>query len=341
MLPLSESQRVQLEEVTRLYPMSLTPYYASLIDPDNAHCPILRQVVPSPEELDDADGLADPLCEASQSPVENIIRIYPDRVAFTVFNQCPVRCRFCFRKRLFAPAHGRSDVSAVEEGLRYIAAEPEIRDVLLTGGDPLMASDQWLESLLARVRSIPHVEIIRIGTRTPVVLPQRITPRLCRILARFHPIWVNTHFNHPRELTPEAAEACDRLTRVGIPVGNQSVLLKGVNDDASTMERLVRGLVHMRVRPYYLFQCHLVSGTRHFRTSVETGLEITKALRGHVSGIANPLFVVDTPRGKVPLLPRTGWAGRDGDDVVLETFRGAMWRERNPVDGNTHTEEES
>jgi len=325
-----ENEIERLRRVVARFPLSITPYYASLIDFDDRQCPIRRQVVPSVAEIEDPDGVEDPLGEIEQSPVQNVIQIYPDRVALTVVTQCPVFCRFCFRKRLFSTTRGGA-VRGLEKSIEYIRGTPQIKDVLVTGGDPLIASDSFLDRLLRSLRSIPHVEIIRIGTRAPVVLPQRITPRLCAILSRYHPLWVNTHFNHPKELTPEAREACDRLLRAGIPLGNQSVLLKGVNDDPETMRELVRGLVRMRVRPYYLFQCHLVRGTRHFRTTIEQGLRITGALRGHVSGVANPLFVVDTPDGKVPLLPRRGLKRREGDYVVLETFKGTEWREYNPT----------
>ena len=331
-LALSDDEAGRIERAARRFPMAITPYYASLIDGDAPDCAIRRQAVPDGAELDDPRGMLDPLQEVAQSPARNIVRIYPDRVAFTVFDTCPVRCRFCFRKRLFAAEGLPSASRGLDEGIDYIARTPEIRDVLVTGGDPLMATDAWLERLLGRIRAIPHVEIIRIGTRAPVALPQRITPELCDVLERFHPLWISTHFNHPKELTPEATQACDRLTRAGIPLSNQSVLLRGINDDLDVMRRLVHGLVKMRVRPYYLFQCHLVEGTGHFRTAIETGVEIAEGLRGHTSGLANPLLIVDTPRGKVPILPRRGLVGREGDDVVLETFDGGTWREWNPQD---------
>jgi len=333
LIRLTDAEAEEMEKVARHFPLAISPYYASLMDPEDPTCPIRRQVVPSGEELRDPFGVPDPMAELSQSPVRNVIRIYPDRVAFAVFDVCPVFCRFCFRKRLFDPGTDPPPPGFLDEGIGYIADTPEVRDVLITGGDPLMATDAWLERLLSRIRAIPHVEIIRLGTRMPVALPQRITPDLCRMLERFHPLWINTHFNHPKELTPEAAQACDRLTRAGIPLGNQTVLLKGINDDPGVMRQLVHGLLKMRVRPYYLFQCHLVEGTRHFRTSIEKGIEITRLLRGHTSGMANPLFIVDTPRGKVPILPRAGLVGREGDEVVLETYEGLVWREWNPQDG--------
>jgi len=330
---LSDEQAREIERVVERFPIAISPYYASIMDPEDPNCPIRRQVVPSGGELHDPFGIPDPLEELAHSPVPGVIRLYPDRVAFTVLDVCPVFCRFCFRKRLFDPNIEVRSRDLIDRGITYIAETPEIRDVLITGGDPLMGTDRWLERLLSRIRAIKHVEIIRLGTRMPVALPQRITPELCRMLERYHPVWINTHFNHPKELTPEAELACDRLTRAGIPLGNQTVLLKGVNDDHEVMKKLVHGLLKMRVRPYYLFHCHRVEGTQHFRTSIEAGIEITKALRGHTSGLANPLFVVDTPQGKVPILPRAGYIGRDGDEVVLETYAGLEWREHNPGDG--------
>ena len=331
-IDLTDEEADAAERASRRFPLAISPYYAGLMDRADRDCPIRRQVVPSGEELVDPHGLPDPIDEVRRSPVRNVIHIYPDRVAFAVFDVCPVFCRFCFRKRLFDPNIDPPPSGFIDEGIDYIARTPEIRDVLVTGGDPLMATDAWLEQLLTRIRAIRHVEIIRLGTRMPVALPQRITRELCRMLERFHPMWMNTHFNHPKELTPEAARACDLLTKAGIPLGNQTVLLKGINDDPATMRKLVHGLLAMRVRPYYLFQCHLVEGTSHFRTSIEKGVEITKSLRGHTSGLANPLFVVDTPRGKVPILPHSGVRGRQGDEVVLETYDGGEWREYNPRD---------
>jgi lysine 2,3-aminomutase len=214
--------------------------------------------------------------------------------------------------------------------LDWIRATPEIRDVLLTGGDPLFFSDDRLEWVLAELRGIPHVEIVRLGTRLPVTLPFRVTDALVRMLERYHPIWLNTHFNHPRELTPEAAEACDRLARAGIPLGNQSVLLRGVNDDVATMQALCEGLVRLRVRPYYCYQAQLLEGTAHFRVPIERGIEIFRALRGRTSGFAIPQYVLDTPHGKVPI-SHPFWLGREGDDALLETWDGRVWRERNPL----------
>jgi lysine 2,3-aminomutase len=307
----------------------ITPYYASLMDPADAACPVRRQVVPHAAELDDAQGLADPLDEVAHSPVKNVIRVYPDRIAFCVNNECALYCRYCLRKRMVGEPVWSMKRRELEEALDWIRRTPEIRDVLLTGGDPLVFSDDKLAWLLAELRRIPHVEIIRLGTRLPVTLPFRVTDELCRLLAEHHPVWVNTHFNHPKELTPEAAEACDKLTRAGIPVGNQSVLLRGVNDDVATMKALCEGLVRMRVRPYYVYQAQLLEGTAHFRVPIERGVEIFRALRGRTSGFAIPQYVLDTPYGKVPL-DHPYLRGREGDDIVVESYEGKLWREHNP-----------
>jgi lysine 2,3-aminomutase len=316
-----------------MYPWRITPYYAGLMDPDDPDCPIRRQVIPSPDELDDPLGTRDPIGEEPRSPAPNLIRLYRDRVAWCVTAACPVNCRFCFRKRLVAsPDVGDYSAAARREALAYIARTPEIRDVLVTGGDPLMLPDETIADILGSLRAIRHVEIVRIGTRTPVTLPSRITPELCTMLEKHHPLWVNTHFNHPRELTPEAVAACARLAAAGIPMGNQSVLLKGINDEPETMRRLVQGLVRARVRPYYLFQCHLAPGTAHFRTPVETGLAIVSALRGSTTGFAVPTYVVDTPRGKVTLSPQT-IVERTPDAVVLRCPDGSTWTEPNPREG--------
>jgi len=308
----------------------ITPYYAALMDPEDPACPIRRQVVPASAELHDPHGLPDPLDEVAHSPVKNVIRVYSDRIAFCVNNECALYCRYCLRKRMVGDEDWAMKKRELAVGLDWIRQAPEIRDVLLTGGDPLVFSDARLEWLLSELRGIPHVEIIRLGSRLPVTLPFRVTDALCQMLARHHPIWLNTHFNHPAELTADAAEACDRLTRAGIPVGNQSVLLAGINDDAATMQALCEGLVRLRVRPYYCYQAQLLEGTAHFRVPIERGVEIFRALRGRTSGFAIPLYVLDTPYGKVPLA-HPYLRGRDGDDVVVESYDGRLWRERNPL----------
>ncbi len=317
-------------DLARRFRFVITPYYASLMDPHNPHCPIRRQVVPSPLETRDPAGLADPLDEVLHSPVKNVIRVYPDRIAFCVNNECALYCRFCLRKRMVGETGWSMQKREIETALEWIADNPEIRDVLLTGGDPLVFSDDRLDWLLTRLRAIPHVELIRLGTRLPVTLPYRVTDALCGMLARHHPIWVNTHFNHPNEITQPAAEACQRLAHAGIPVGNQSVLMRGINDSPEIMKDLCEQLVRIRVRPYYCYQAQLLEGTGHFRVPIERGLEIFEAMRGRTSGFAIPRYVLDTPHGKVPL-ERSSLVERDGDHVVVRAWNGEIWREPNPA----------
>ncbi len=325
----SADEAAAIEALATRFRFVITPYYASLMDPADPDCPIRRQVVPQRAELEDPAGLADPLDEVAHSPVKNVIRVYRDRIAFCVNNECALYCRYCLRKRMVGDEDWTMQKRELERALDWIARTPEIRDVLLTGGDPLVFSDAKLEWLLGRLRAIPHVELIRLGTRLPVTLPFRVTDALCRMLERFHPIWVNTHFNHPSELTADAAEACDRLLRAGIPVGNQSVLLRGINDSLEVMQELCETLVRMRVRPYYVYQAQLLEGTAHFRVPIEDGQAIFRAMRGRTSGFAIPEYVLDTPHGKVPLeLPFV--KGREGDDYVVEAWDGATWREPNP-----------
>ena len=326
--PTPDEERA-IVDLARRFRFVITPYFASLMDPTNPDCPVRRQVVPRMAEREDAAGLDDPLDEVAHSPVKNVVRVYPDRIAFCVNNECALYCRYCLRKRMVGDAEWTMQKKELEVALDWIAATPEIRDVLLTGGDPLIFSDARLEWLLTRLREIPHVELIRLGTRLPVTLPYRVTEDLCRMLEKFHPIWVNTHFNHPKELTADAAEACDRLLRAGIPVGNQSVLLAGVNDDLETMKSLCETLVRMRVRPYYVYQAQLLEGTGHFRVPIEDGIDIFRQMRGRTSGFAIPQYVLDTPHGKVPL-DHPFAKGRDGDDFVVEAWDGAIWREPNP-----------
>jgi len=307
----------------------ITPYYASLMRPDDPDCPLRRQVVPVGDELRDPAGLADPLDEVEHSPVKNVIRVYPDRIAFCVNNECALYCRFCLRKRMVGDVDWVMQKRELQTALDWIAETPEIRDVLLTGGDPLVYSDSRLEWLIERLRAIPHVEIVRLGTRLPVTLPFRVTDELCQMLRKYHPIWVNTHFNHPNEITDASVEACTKLVDAGIPVGNQSVLLKGINDDPDTMKRLNEMLVRMRVRPYYCYQAQLLEGTAHFRVKIEDGIELFRRLRGRTSGFAIPQYVLDTPHGKVPLLHPHA-KGREGDDYCVEAWNGKLWKEPNP-----------
>jgi lysine 2,3-aminomutase len=327
----SEDEARAIEVLATRFRFVITPYYAKLMDPQDPGCPIRRQVVPATVELHDPAGLGDPLDEVAHSPVKNVIRVYPDRIAFCVNNECALYCRFCLRKRMVGDSDWSMQKRELEAALDWIEHNPEIRDVLLTGGDPLVFSDDRLEWLIARLRSIPHVEIIRLGTRLPVTLPYRVTDALCSMLQRHHPIWLNTHFNHPAELTQEAALACDRLARAGIPVGNQSVLLRGINDSPALMKELNEGLVRMRVRPYYCYQAQLLEGTSHFRVPIERGIELFRALRGRTSGFAIPRYVLDTPYGKVPL-DHPYARGRDGEDFVVEAWDGRLWREPNPPD---------
>jgi len=315
-----------------MFRWNITPYYAGLMDPEDPACPIRRQVVPRMDEMaPDIVAVLDPLAEVGHSPVKNLIHNYRDRVAFCVTAECAIYCRYCLRKRMVGDAEFFMNKTELQEAIDYIAAHPEIEDVLLTGGDPLIFNDNNLEWLLSRLRAIPHVGVIRIGSRLPVTLPFRITDDLCRVLEQYHPIWLNTHFNHPRELTPEAATACDRLLRAGIPVGNQTVLLKGINDDLETMRALCNGLVRMRVRPYYLYQAQVLGGTAHFRTTIERGIALMEALQGRITGFAIPKYILDTPYGKVPLT-RSYVLGRSGDRVVMRTYGGQIWAEPNPWD---------
>jgi len=312
--------RESLSLVAERYPLRISPYYLSLIQ--TPADPIWRQCVPDVRELQD-DGLnPDPLEEENLSPAPGIIHRYPDRVVFLATTSCAVYCRFCLRKRKVGCSSADMDREALEAATRYVEETPAVRDVILSGGDPLLLADDQLEYLLQRLRKIPHVEIIRIGTRVPVTLPERITPKLCRMLKSYHPLFINTHFNHPREVTSQSSLACSRLADAGIPLGNQTVLLKGVNDDPETMKSLMLRLLAIRVRPYYIHQMDLVKGTGHFRAEVKRGIEIMKGLRGHTSGMANPYYVIDAPggKGKIPLLPDS--VCFQEDMLVLKSYQG-------------------
>jgi lysine 2,3-aminomutase len=326
------SDELQAIEATKdIFRWNITPYYASLMSPHDPECPIRQQVVPRMCEMEpDIVGVEDPLEEVAHSPVKNLIHNYRDRVAFCVTAECAIYCRYCLRKRMVGDTDFFMNKAELQDGIGYLAQHPEIRDVLLTGGDPLVFNESNLEWLLSRLRAIPHIEVIRIGTRLPVTLPFRVNEALCELLRRYHPIWLNTHFNHPAELTPEAAEACGRLAEAGVPVGNQTVLLRGINDDAATLKELFEGLIAMRVRPYYLYQAQLIGGTAHFRTSIEKGMGLMKQIQGTTSGFAIPRYILDTPFGKVPLT-RDYVLGRAGDHVVMESTRGRIWAEPNPI----------
>lgn len=329
----------QLRELIRLTPeeeeglsaegkfhVDITPYFASLIDPEDPHCPIRRQVIPLARELKMFEGMSvDSLDEDEQSPVPGLVHRYPDRVLMLVTIHCASYCRYCTRSRMVGDpsmAFGKSDF---ERQLDHLRQTPSVRDVLLSGGDPLTLSDRLLEYLISQLRAIPHIEIVRIGSRVPIFLPQRITPDLCQILKRFHPLWINIHANHPKEITPEVEVALARLADAGIPLGNQSVLLAGVNDRVDIQKALVHRLVRNRVRPYYLYQCDLVRGAGHFRTPVSVGVEIIEGLRGHTSGYAVPTYVIDAPGGggKVPISPNylLSYGHRH---VVIRNFEGKI-----------------
>ncbi len=318
-----------LEEVAERYPMRVNPYYLSLIK--SVGDPIWKQAVPAEEELHASVCMADPLDEENQSPVPNLVHRYPDRVLFLVCSECAMYCRFCTRKRKVGGESMQIDRQTLEAGIAYIRSRPEVRDVILSGGDPLLLGDERLDWILKELRAIAHVEIIRIGTRVPVVLPQRITPALVRILRRYHPLYINTHFNHPDEITETSAKACGRLADVGIPLGNQTVLMRGINDDPAVMKRLMQKLLAIRVKPYYIYQADMVEGTDHFRTSVEEGLEVMRALRGHTSGMGVPAYVIDAPGGggKIPILP--DYLQSLGDQVVLKNYQGNTYTYANPA----------
>jgi lysine 2,3-aminomutase len=311
------------ERLNKLFHTRVNPYYLSLIR--HPGDPIWLQCIPDERELNE-DGLPeDPLDEDSHSPVPSIVHRYPDRVLFLTTSQCSMYCRFCTRKRKVGDST-KINMKFIQDGIDYIARTPKVRDVILSGGDPLMLTDFMLERIIKGLREIPHVEIIRLGTKMPCVLPQRVTPKLCRMLKKYHPVYVNTHFNHPWECTPEAKRACEMLADAGIPVGNQAVLMKGVNDDADVMLELMRKLLTMRVRPYYLYQADITKGTNYFRTPVSKGLEIMDKLRGHTSGLAIPYYVIDAPGGggKIPLLPQYV-IGRAGNQVILRNYRNEIF----------------
>ncbi len=334
MVRLSMDEREAINGDIGALPLAITPYYASLLDPDNPTQAIRRAVIPVSAEQQCSPGeAADPLGEENDSPVPGLVHRYPDRVLFLVTDYCSTYCRYCTRSRMVGQRGGTSFHKArLEKALGYIQEHPEIRDVLLSGGDPLTFSDAKLEWLLSRLKQISHVEFLRIGTKVPVVLPQRITPALTRMLKRYHPLWISIHFTHPDELTPETTQACGRLADAGIPLGSQTVLLKGINDQVETMKRLVQGLLKTRVRPYYLYQCDPILGSAHLRTSVEKGLEIIQGLRGHTTGYAVPNYVIDAPGGggKIPLLPKY-FMGREGDELLLRNYQNQLYRYPDPL----------
>ncbi len=326
-IDLTSQEKNDIEKCLKKFSMSITPYYASLMHTTDRNCPVRLQAVPRPEELlkENVD-MIDPLHEEMDSPIPGLVHRYPDRVLILVTDICAMYCRHCTRRRMAGQRDRVLPVAQFDRIVSYIKSRPGIRDVVISGGDPLTLMDDQLENILQKLRSIRHVEIIRIGTRTPVVLPQRITPDLCSMLEKYHPIWINTHFNHPREITPEAEHACARLSKAGIPLGNQSVLLKKVNDHTDLIKKLVQKLLKVRVRPYYLYQCDLSEGIGHFRTPVSAGIEIIENLRGHTSGMGVPTYVIDAPGGggKVPLMPNYVLSQGPGK-TVLRNFEGNIY----------------
>ena len=315
--------------------LAITPYFFNLIDPADENCPIRWQVIPRIEETHTATWeMSDPCGEDSHSPVPGLVHRYPDRVLFLVTDRCAAYCRYCTRSRLVSNATGYDFHPDFEKQIDYIATHPEIRDVLLSGGDPLLFSDDKLEQLLSRLRAIPHVEFLRIGTRIPIFLPQRITPELCAMLKKYHPLFISVHSNHPRELTTEVRDALGRLADAGIPLGNQSVLLRNVNDDPEVMKAHVQKLLMCRVKPYYLYQCDLITGSAHLRASVRKGLEVMEALRGHTTGYAVPTYVIDAPGGggKIPVNPEYVLCHND-DRVIVRNYEGKIFEYPEAADG--------
>lgn len=326
-ISLSEHESKGITKCLKRFRMAITPYYASIMHPSDKNCPIFKQAVPSDMELKiNQSDMEDPLHEDVDSPVPGLTHRYPDRALLLVTDQCSMYCRHCTRRRMAGSRDKPMPRTQVDRAIKYIEKNPEVRDVIISGGDPLTLCDSKLEYILKQLRSIKHVEIIRIGTRMPVVLPQRITKELCEMIKKYHPVWINTHFNHPQEITAESSAACAKLANAGIPLGNQSVLLKSVNDCPHIYKELVRQLTKIRVRPYYLYQCDLSVGIGHFRTSVSKGIEIIESLRGHTSGLCIPQFVVDAPGGggKIPVNPQYMISQSD-TKVVLRNYQGEMF----------------
>jgi lysine 2,3-aminomutase len=328
---LTEDERIGIRDTAGVFRWNITPHYADLMDPDDPDCPIRRQMVPHATELEeDIIGAMDPLDEVAHSPVKNLIHNYVDRVAFCITSECAIYCRYCLRKRMVGDADHMMRKSEIREGLTYLRQHPEIKDVLLTGGDPLTFSDAQIAWLLDELRQIPHLEIIRIGSRLPVTLPQRFTPPLLEVLASHQPLWLNTHFNHAKELVPRVDEALRAITKTGTAIGNQTVLLKGVNDTVEDLRALFNGLVRRNVRPYYLYQAQVIGGTQSFRTPIEQGMWLMEQLQGSMTGFAIAKYVLDTPFGKVPL-NRTYVLGRTPTHVIMRTTRDTLWAEPNPA----------
>ncbi|MFN0195728.1 MAG: KamA family radical SAM protein [Planctomycetaceae bacterium] len=333
MLVLSDDERSALTQGGSMLPVGVTPYYLSLIDRENIDDPLRKTVIPRTNEFIRTEGEADdPLGEDGHSPVPGLVHRYPDRVLLLALDFCSTYCRYCTRSRVVGHGEIMPNEARLGKAFDYLREHTEIRDVLISGGDPLALGEDRLDWILGHLRDIPHIEFVRIGTKMPAVLPQRITPQLCRVLKKYHPLWMSLHYLHPDECTPESHQACSRLADAGIPLGSQTVLLKGVNDNVETMTSLVHKLLLMRVRPYYLYQCDPISGSSHFRTSVAKGLEIIEGMRGHTTGYAVPTYVIDAPGGggKIPLQPNS-IIGRDGDFILLKNFEGKTFRYPDPV----------
>jgi lysine 2,3-aminomutase len=336
-LRLTDSEREALSS-QGLFRVDITPYFASLIDPDDPNDPIRKQVIPTAGELNAFTGMMeDSLAEDRHSPVPGLVHRYPDRVLMLVTTQCASYCRYCTRSRIVGDPNATFSRAEFDLQIEYLKHTPQVRDVLLSGGDPLTLAPKILEELLGRLREIPHIEIIRIGSRVPVFMPMRVTDELCAVLGKYHPLWFNIHVNHPNEITAELATACDKLTRAGVPLGNQSVLLAGINDCVHIQRKLVQDLVRIRVRPYYLYQCDLVEGVGHFRTPVGKGVEIIEGLRGHTSGYAVPTYVVDAPGGggKIPVMPNYLISMSD-HKIVLRNYEGFITTYEEPVNYQPH-----
>ncbi|GAA0122655.1 MAG: lysine 2,3-aminomutase [Clostridium argentinense] len=332
-IPLTKEEEEGVAQCVKSLRMAITPYYLSLIDPNDPNDPVRKQAIPTALELNKAAAdLEDPLHEDTDSPVPGLTHRYPDRVLLLITDMCSMYCRHCTRRRFAGQSDDSMPMERIDKAIDYIRNTPQVRDVLLSGGDALLVSDETLEYIIAKLREIPHVEIVRIGSRTPVVLPQRITPELVNMLKKYHPVWLNTHFNHPNEITEESTRACQLLADAGVPLGNQSVLLRGVNDCVHVMKELVNKLVKIRVRPYYIYQCDLSLGLEHFRTPVSKGIEIIEGLRGHTSGYCVPTFVVDAPGGggKTPVMPNYV-ISQSHDKVILRNFEGVITTYSEPI----------
>lgn len=331
---LSDEEGQRIEKTLAKFRMGITPYYALQMDKDDPRCPVRMQAVPVISETHvGASDMDDPLHEDADAPVPGLTHRYPDRVLFLITDQCSMYCRHCTRRRVAGQTDGARGMDDIKKGIEYIKAHPEVRDVVVSGGDPLLVSDDRLETILKMLREIPHVEIIRIGSRVPVVMPQRITDDLVNMLKKYQPIYFNTHFNHSKELTVEAKEALRKIADAGLPLGNQSVLLRGVNDCVHIMRHLVQDLLANRVRPYYIYQCDLSTGIEHFRTPVSKGIEIIEGLRGHTSGLAIPTFVVDAPGGggKTPIMPNYVLS-QSPNKVITRNYEGVITTYTEPTD---------